>query len=165
MNLIKFAVFAILFTLAGCAGMEPAKESSIERVVDVPGHTKDQIYNATKIWIAETFHSAKAVIENDDKEAGRIIGNGRITYPCSGIGCFGKEGWMIGFTMRVDTKEQKFKITFSNITFSMPPSTYVPSGLERPVLQAELDDARPSLIELGTQLRSAIDKEQTKANW
>lgn len=165
MRKIKLAAIYILLVLSGCAGMQPAKESSIESVVDVPGRTKEQIYVATKIWIAETFHSAKAVIENDDKEAGRVIGNGIIAYPCNGIGCFGKEGWKIGFTMRVDTKDQKFRLTFSNITFIMPPSTYVPSGLERGVLQEEFDNARPALLDLGKQLLAAIEKEKDNTNF
>lgn len=168
MNQIKFAIFFAMIALTGCAGLEPAKESSIESVIDVPGRTKEQIYSATKIWIAETFNSAKAVIEDDDKESGRVIGNGLIQYPCSGFACFAKEDWKLGFTMRVDIKDQKFKITFLNLRFSMPPSRsgmfFVP-GTERNVLQGEFDDARPALLALSEQLRAAIEKEQAKANW
>jgi Domain of unknown function (DUF4468) with TBP-like fold len=162
MKQLKYA--AILIILFGCAGMEPAKESSIESVIDVPGRAKDQIYSSTKIWIAETFNSAKAVIEDDDKEAGRVIGNGLIQYPCSGISCLGKEDWKIGFTMRVDVKDQKFRITFSNIKLSFPASRgsiFVP-GIDRPVLQDEFDNAKPALLNLGNLLRAAIDKEKSR---
>jgi len=41
-------------------------------VVEKPGISKDLIYTRTKIWIAQTFNSAKAVINMDDKESGII---------------------------------------------------------------------------------------------
>lgn len=165
MNPIKFAVLAVFLALIGCAGMQPAKESSIESVIEVPGHTKDQIYTATKIWIAENFRSAKAVIENDDKESGRIIGNGRIKYPCSGFSCLGQSDWTLDFTMRVDMKDQKMKLTFSNLGISWPYSQSAPSADHLPVREDQMSDVRPALIKLGDELRAAIDKEQTKANW
>lgn len=167
MKQIKSAIMIATILLTSCAGMEPAKESSIESVVDIPGRTKDQIYSSTKIWIAENFHSAKAVIEDDDRAAGRVIGNGLIQYPCSGISCLGKEDWKIGFTMRVDIKDQKFRITFSNIKLSFPPSSgtiFVP-GIDRTVLQGEFDDAKPALLNLGNQLRAAIDQEKSKSDF
>lgn len=158
---------AVLFLLLGCAGMQPAKEASIEKVIDVPGRNKEQIYAATKIWIAENFRSAKAVIEDDDKNAGRVIGKGIIAYPCSGLSCLGKEDWKISFTMRVDIKDQKYKITFTNINLTFPPSKgsiFVP-GVDRPVMQGEFDDTKPALENLGNQIYESINKEQAKANW
>jgi len=77
----------LLIILVGCAGMQqaPASELEFQRIVEMPGFSKDKIYNATKIWIAENFGSAKAVIEHDDKEGGTLIGNGNIQYPCRGV--------------------------------------------------------------------------------
>lgn len=163
MNIIKVIALSIIITLTGCAGMQPAKQTSIENVIDVPGRSKDQIYTATKIWIAENFNSAKAVIEDDDKAGGRIIGNGSVKYPCSGINCLGRDGWLLKFTMRVDTKDQKFKVTFTNIVLSVPSGTY--RGFERALLQDEFDESQPVLADLSSKLRTAIEKEKTTANW
>ena len=66
--------------LVGCASMQPVadEDRTFDRVVEAPGHSKDDIYTATKVWIAENFKSAKSVIELDSKEDGIIIGNGVI---------------------------------------------------------------------------------------
>lgn len=42
---------------------------------EVPGQTKDQLYAKSLAWMAETFVSSKAVIEVQDKDGGKIIGN------------------------------------------------------------------------------------------
>lgn len=165
MNHIKIAAIVVLFALSGCAGMQPAKETGIENIIDVPGLSKDHIYNGTKIWIADTFRSTKAVIESDDKDAGLLIGKGIISYPCNGIECLGTGDYKISFTMRIDIKDQKFRITYSNINFIMPPSVQIPSGLERGVVQSEFDATRPALLALTDKLRTTIEKEKTTTNW
>ena len=81
-------IFGIIFLfLTGCAGLQPITDSdrTFERVVEAPGYSKEQIFNGTKIWIAENFKSAKAVLEYENKDTGTIIGNGIISYPCSGL--------------------------------------------------------------------------------
>ena len=67
----------VVFFFIGCAGMQPVTEAdrTFERIVPAPGHNKDEIYDSVKMWIAENFRSAKAVIEYDNKQAGTIIGN------------------------------------------------------------------------------------------
>lgn len=157
--LLAFTVFA----LAGCAGLQPAKQTSIENVADVPGQSKDQIYTASKIWLAETFRSAKEVIEVDDKAAGVIIGNGQIIYPCSGMSCVLTQ--TIKFTLRIDIKDAKYKTTFSNLMIATPPSQYYPNGTEGPLYQDAFDNSQPALVELSNKLRASIEKEPVKANW
>ena len=89
------AILGVALALNGCAGMQPVAETdrTFERVVEAPGYSKDQIYNSTKIWVAENFRSAKSVIELDSKEDGIIIGNGVIQYPCSGMECMANSDW------------------------------------------------------------------------
>ncbi|MFI5136777.1 MAG: DUF4468 domain-containing protein [Sphingobacteriales bacterium] len=41
-----------------------------EGIVDVPGKTKNQLFASAKTFLLETFVSAKAVIETEDKEDG-----------------------------------------------------------------------------------------------
>lgn len=66
---VACAVVVLVALLAGCAGMQPVTEAdrTFEGSFEAPGATKDQIYNATKVWIAENFRSAKAVIEYDNQ--------------------------------------------------------------------------------------------------
>lgn len=81
------SVLAILgaFAAGSALAASPAKlaelNQPIEQVFDTPGYDKAQIYDAAKVWIAENFRSAKAVMEYDNKEEGTLIGNGLIPYP------------------------------------------------------------------------------------
>ena len=169
-------VISILMVLSGCvgglAGLEEAPESerTFEKIVEVPGASKDRIFESTKVWIAQNFRSAKAVLEYENKVEGRIIGNGAIDYPCSGMECLGKGNWKVIFTMQVDIKEQKFKQTFTNLVLSVPPtynSTFgVQSGFERPVWQkGDLNSIKPALLKFGDQLAASIQNSKARENW
>ena len=170
---MRFPATAILafvgIFVSGCAGLEgleeaPESERTFERIVEVPGASKDRIFESTKVWIAQNFTSAKAVLEYENKTEGRIVGNGVINYPCSdGMECLGKGDWKVKFTMQVDIKEQKFKLTFSNLVLSAPPTyttTFVLSGFERPVWQkGDLNSIKPALLKFGDRLATSIQKE------
>ena len=169
---MKLIFGMIFFFLTGCAGLQPITDSdrTFERVVEAPGYSKEQIFNGTKIWIAENFKSAKAVLEYENKDTGTIIGNGIISYPCSGLEYIAKADWKVPFTMRVDIKDQKFRLTFSNLHLSWPPSyntTFgVQSGHDGPIrTQSDLDAVRPELLKFGDQLLFSFGKEKGKSDW
>src|SRR5271169_7225778 len=121
---MKLILGMIPLFLAGCAGLQPIADTdrTFERVVEAPSYSKEQIFDGTKIWISENFKSAKAVLEYENKNDGTIIGNGIINYPCSGIECMGTGDWKVPFTMRVDIKDKKFRLTFSNLSLTYPPA-------------------------------------------
>ena len=151
-------VMSFLF-LSSCAGLQQVtnEDRTFERVFEAPGYSKEQIFNGTKIWIAENFKSSKAVLEYENKETGTIIGNGIIPYPCKGLECIGKAEWKVPFTMRVDIKDEKFRLTFSNLHLSWPPSynrTYgAQPGHDGPVgTKGDLDKIKPELLYFGNQL-------------
>jgi hypothetical protein len=154
-------------TLFGCAGMHPVAETdrSFERIVEVTGYSKDQIYSFSKIWVAENFKSAKAVIEYDNKEEGVIIGNGVIPYPCSGgLSCMGTADWKVPFTMRIDIKDQKFRLTFSNIRLVWPDAPGRPA-YDGPPNQRGMDPIRPALLKFVDEIIASMGKNKDKSDW
>lgn len=163
----KLIIIATMLVLAGCINMPtrvPAKESSIENVIDVPGYNKAQIYAATKIWIAESFHSAKAVIQDEDKDAGRIIGHANVAYVCSldasTCEAIASAGYRFNFIMRLDMKDGKVKMTLTQMMVSGPQF----SGY--PLSQDEFEgNARGTVTRLSKELQAAINKEKTNSNW
>ena len=165
---LRIPILAIISSMIlGCAGLQPAPESELtfERVVDAPGFTKDQLFEASKVWIAQNFRSAKAVLEYENKAEGKIIGNGIINYPCDGIECLGKSDWSAHFTMQVDIKDQKFKLAFSNLRISWPPK-YPNAGFEGSVRsQGDLDSIKPALLKFGDQMAASMRKTKSGANW
>ena len=198
--LITLVVSATLF---GCASLQPIPESerTFSAAFAVPDATNDKIYDATKLWLAENFRSAKCVIkyeskgneitivngalpmwraenfrsakcvmEYENQGMGILIANGAIPYPCSGFECVVKTDWSVPFTMRVDMKDQKFKLTFFNVRISWPPfydTIYgIQPGYEAPICsQGELDAIKPKLISLGDELISAIQNKNELPNW
>lgn len=160
--------------------MQPISEDqkTIEFVLDVPGHNKDAIFSASKAWIAENFNSAKAITEDTDKDAARIIGNANIKYPrSSGFDCLSlaRENDLLGFTLRIDAKDNKFKTTYSNLKIISLPTTGTSFGLiytpgtplsEYEIrYQCEINTAKQALQSLSGQLQKFILNETIRANW
>ena len=173
MERIKLTILAILISLGGCAGMERATDSDkpVEFVLEAPNKTKDQLFSASKSWIAETFVSGKSVIDDADKDSGRIIAKAIIKKPCDGVQCALESGWKIGFTLRIDTKDGKIRTTYTNPIIITPStsgslvgSTYVSGsqGSERPIsLRGEFDDAKKAFRALSDELQSYVTNEST----
>ena len=74
---------------------------------------KSQIYSDTKMFIAETWKSAKAVTENDDKESGIIL----IKGICSKSDTYSMAVYEYNFRYNVTfrMKENKYKINIDNV--------------------------------------------------
>jgi hypothetical protein len=165
---MKKVILLACVLLVGCASaavMRERAEYTFERVFEAPGYSKDRIFEGSRIWIAENFRSAKAVIEHENRESGTIIGNGVIPYPCSGFGCIGQGDWKVFFTMRVDIKDQRFRLTFSNLRLSWPtvpgrPSYDGPFGSE-----SSLNDAKNALLLFGDQMLASFTRDKKKDDW
>lgn len=75
--------------------------------------SKSQIYSDTKMFIAETWTSSKAVIENDDKEGGIILIKGNViksdTYSMNVL------DYVYGYTVTFRMKDNKYKINLDNV--------------------------------------------------
>lgn len=156
----------------GCAGLQPIteQERTFDAVFDAPGFKKDQIFNATKIWVAENFRSAKSVLEYESKEDGILIGNGVIPYPCKGFDCMSTQEKTTSFTMRIDMKDDKFKLAFSNIRIITSPSYSsalgVQSGSNEPMgFRGELDVIKPKLLTFGNEIIASFRKGSDSKNW
>ena len=86
-----------------------------------------------------TFRSAKKVIEYENLDEGIIIGNGLKPNV--------KAGWDVGFTMRVDVKDEKFRISFHNLYWKSI------EGEQSFCKQKEYDYVRPILLAYGPEIQ------------
>ena len=83
---MKKIIFSALIGLSvisiqGC--MTPMTVTSqpmenISKVIEVNGKKQNQIFNESKMWIAESFKSANNVIQYQDEGTGSIIGKGNM---------------------------------------------------------------------------------------
>ena len=170
---ILVAAAAALLACAQASAKWPTpltdEDRTVVQVFEAPGYTRDQVYTAARMWIAQNFKSAKAVIEYESKDEGVIIGNGNIAYPCSGLKCMVTADWRVPFTMKVETKEGKLRLTFTNIHLAWPPS--FSSGISSPAhdgpvqQRKDLDLIRPKLLEFGEQIVASMGQVKASDDW
>lgn len=146
------------------------EQRTLVQVYDAPGHDKAAIYTAGRQWIAENFKSAKAVIEYESQADGTIIGNGNINYPCaSAWECLGKPDWTVPFTMRLEAKDERFRLTFSNIRLHWPAK--INAGIRQPEFDGpvrsakDMDKIKPKLMIFGDEIRTSLTTRAASDNW
>ena len=107
----------ILILLGSCVSLEYTDPALLEDpfiyIQEIEGKTKDELYTLSRLWIAETYNSAEAVITFEDKETGVLRG--------TGIGNiyvkenFIKPHWEFSYNLSISVKNNKVKLEFHNI--------------------------------------------------
>ncbi|MBC3934720.1 DUF4468 domain-containing protein [Undibacterium sp. CY7W] len=162
-----------LFCLPECHAAQPLpdSETTVVRIVDASTLSKEKIFTGTKIWIAENFRSAKAVLEYESKDDGILIGNGSMNFPTSGAMELAIKGdWLVQFTMRVDIKEEKFRLSFINITISTPAKATSGGGVlpaySGPVWnQADMQKIKVKLEGFGDSILNSVTSSKAKIDF
>lgn len=152
----KLITVAMLL-LSGCAASIPVSNEDLtyQTIIEVPSTPKDAIFEKSKQWIAQTFRSAKAVVEYDNREEGVIIGNGSMPRPISLVSTGGSS---ITYQMREDIKDGKARLTFDKW------AALTPIG-EMPILQADLEGVRANFSNMSLALQSYILGSKAADKW
>ena len=113
MHLIRLLVILTgLCVFSGCAHRPLPKETTtMQKVYEFPGLKKDDLFEKTKMWVAQTFVSAKSVIEYENKEAGIIIGNGNQDFDSSVY-----RDNNINYNIKIEVKDAKIRVSYDNFT-------------------------------------------------
>lgn len=82
------------------------------QVIEVPGRSRDAIYNDLNQWYSATFNDANAVIKLNDREAGTIIGQGYIHEAAVVVGGMGRIVDLQPI-IRCDIKEGRARVCFN----------------------------------------------------
>lgn len=112
-----------VLSAVGCASMPTSTTepmTTYQRIVDVPNVKQDMVYEGARQWVAKSFKSANSVIQYQDKSTGSIIGKGNIDYPCQGIECLASAKSTIEFTLKVDSKDNKARVSFNDLNLHTP---------------------------------------------
>jgi hypothetical protein len=144
------------FILSGCMPtLVPAKTTTVQKIIEVPGVSKEVIYERSMVWFAQTFRSSKAVIQYENRETGVIIGQGIVHYFLSYGLASGDVP--VRFTMKEDIKDGRVRVTFDNLLEGTKeiPVTY----------QLSMDYIRPKLLSLADDLGAALVKPATSDSW
>lgn len=84
-------------------------------IIEVKGITKNDIYVQVNDWLATTFNSANDVIQMADKDAGKFIVKGVVDYSY-GKALYNCTDGVLSFTLKVSTKDNKFRFSLSQIS-------------------------------------------------
>ncbi|MDN3548825.1 DUF4468 domain-containing protein [Mucilaginibacter aquaedulcis] len=99
----------------------PVKDGAVvyERIMDAPGKSKADLYKNAKQWFVDYFKSSKYVIQNEDKEDGKIVGKGILFVAFRGaLGSNVIYNDKLSF--QVDCKENKYRVRVYEQTLSSP---------------------------------------------
>ena len=105
---IKLLLILLIFTKINYAQQNFKWEK-----IDSIGINKNEIYSLTKMFISETWTSAKTVIDNDDKENGIILLKALSLQNTKFM--FNNYIYEYSYKITFRIKENKFKITLDNV--------------------------------------------------
>jgi hypothetical protein len=109
-------------------GILPMKDGKVNYtdVIPVDSTSKDQLYTRAKRWFAETYKSAKDVIQLDDKENGEIIGKGLFNETLSVIGT--KYDISVYEAVKIFIKDNKVKYEITDFVTEAAGNLYGANG-------------------------------------
>lgn len=138
-----------LLLLTSCMVTQlPTEQTTLEKVIEVPGVSQNDLYVRANTWFVRTFNSAESVIEFQDKESGKIAGKYIVGYNYLLTEYLGKQ------TITVDVKEGKARIRIEN------PMVRQRTGMGAkysPVNKAHLDKLKPKWNELIADFEKGVN--------
>ncbi len=168
------ALVLVLF-ISGCAAYRPMppEEMVISTEADLPGMTKEQIFEKSRVWIVRHLYSKGNIVDIADREAGIIVANGYIDYPASGkLEAIDKIQYTISFTMREDMGDSRITLTFDDLLLDIPkfyrysrlwPMQPYSGGYSVPVEErSDFEAARRGLLELADRLVEYLKQDRSE---
>jgi hypothetical protein len=133
---------AIAFALSclGCPARASKEDTTYSEIVNVPGVSKEDLYEKASLWFAEAFKGPepelpiqfdipkKSMITASDKNKGTIQANYTfLTDMVEGSGVF--QIWLVYSTVDLQVSDGQYKLVFSNPINGA--ATYVKTSAER----------------------------------
>jgi hypothetical protein len=137
----------------------PMEDRSMQKVHDID-LTKNEIYDTSLEWMAQTLSGAREVIELKDKDNGKIIGKG-ITSFRGKVG-IGSTNVLCRFTLTVEAKDNRYRTTYSNFVGLWGESYSRPEPLEQ---KEYLDAVKSKLTRIDDDLYNYLKKSKSNNKW
>jgi hypothetical protein len=122
--------------------------------------TKNEIYDTSLEWMAQTLSGPREVIELKDKDNGKIIGKG-ITSFRGKVG-IGSTNVLCRFTLTVEAKDNRYRTTYSNFVGLWGESYSRPEPLEQ---KEYLDAVKSKLTRIDDDLYNYLKKSKSNNKW
>lgn len=167
------ATASVGLLLTGCASMQMADQplTEYQKIVEIPNTSQKQIYDGSKQWFAKNFHDSNSVIKYDNAETGSIIGKGNMRFKCQGEGlaCLGTEDDRLRFTVQVDSKDNRARVSFEDLIIHSPST--VTSGIRSaehnmaPQFDYQINSVKMMLDSTVSSLAGDVKQTATKEDW
>ena len=148
---IASLLVAVALFLNGCVTTPaPADQSDyagFDYVTSVEGVGRDALYDGTKLWIAENFRSAKAVIDFENKEQGIIICNGVLPNIILDTGLV-KMPQNASFKMKVEIKDAKMRLSFTQFQ--------IEGRMNASLFKTEVEQMKTRLSTFGVEIARSL---------
>jgi hypothetical protein len=137
----------------------PMEDRSMQKVHDID-LTKNEIYDTSLEWMAQTLSGPMEVIEHKDKDNGKIIGKGMTSF--RGKVGIGSTNVLCRFTLIVEAKDNKYRTTYSNFVGLWGESYSRPEPLEQ---KEYLDAVKSKLTRIDDDLYNYLKKSKSNNKW
>jgi hypothetical protein len=113
--------------------------------------SKTELFGRAKTCFVHLFKNANSVIQNEDKEAGSIIGKGTLKVYAKALGMTSEAGY-VNFTLTLAIKEGRYKFTITD--FAHEGTGKMPSG-------GNLENGKPKMwvVKQWNSILSQTDEE------
>lgn len=167
---MKKIIFAALSVFSMTVSAQQVPISEYVEVVELPNMNKNQIFNSSKIWIAKSFKSSNSVVQYEDAVTGTIVGKGNMQFPCQGTwNCMARKDDLLAFTIKVDTKDNKARISFNDMTVKINTkgaTKFVPTGQEiQTVTEKDNEIIQTGLKGIVQDFKKGIQSESSSTDW
>lgn len=148
--------------LMGCKSAPPPEPAGqedlfVQQVSELPGFSREELFEGAKIWIAGSFSSDLDVIQYANRDQGTIIG--KTAFPYSRPSKWGvPDRFDFRFTVTVETKDDKIRTTFSDMALVGF------HGYEE-IRKVDMEAIRPQLMSAVDALLALFQKEPPKDDW
>lgn len=149
-------------------------------VVEANGKSKEELYNAGRIWFTSTFNSAKAVLDIDDKEMGMMAGKAWSQIYVTSLGF--PVAYKLWYRISIEVKEGRYRYQIKNLEFEAQeaqqiggPSPaenmfkeanmYRSNGKIKPLMLSFYSQMEETVITLENSLQSDLLKKPLKDDW
>jgi len=140
-----------------------AEKLKTTEIFEYDNLNKDKIFNLSLQWMAETFVSSKSVIEYQDIESGKIIGNGKIHYNIQQTAITLPVQVPCYFNLSISCKDNRLRIQFYNYRVGTSKQS-IAGQYQNEVYQLN-EYIKPQLKEIALSLNSFIKIGTNDEEW
>lgn len=101
-------------------------EVGMQEVIQIDSVSKTELYKRAKLWVVESFKSAKNVIQLDDVENSTIVIKGITTIYFKAF--IATADLDVKFTLKIEAKEGRYRYTLNNVNFILAGNNDTPAS-------------------------------------